>query len=478
MKPILAVFKSFLSAGALVIMLVVAVYAAGPAKSGGNFEMLIDATDAGGSPVPGYQDGGTQLLMSLGESGGMQTITGASGFYELQSGYFGQDLLPPSAIQTFVISNLNLDGAISLSWNATGDNMSVDHFMPGTRIFIASTTASAQAQDSAYWDTRRQAADIVIATGPVVNNQVTQINIADLRETTYYFRIWTLDQAANWSDISTGATIYARIAPGRIASLFALPGDYGRTVKLGWNSSGDDRYSDTIVNGAYKIQYASDYGVEWSTAAAQITFSTTTAPSASQARVASGLSPGTTYFFRVWTADDDMHWSTISNGATVYAQPVYISVSLNTDHYDYGSLDTGISSVSASSITVFNTGNVNQKYSLYADHAENWICTTAPGDNQFSLQGALHGVRPTAGEFDGQDNLLSLAPVAASSTTFTIDGSQQGGEVPPYGVAFTSQERNLWFKFNTPLATSTSVQQTIPFTVIAEEADDWWGKNP
>jgi hypothetical protein len=50
---------------------------------------------------------------------------------------------------------------------------------------------------------------------------------------------------------------------------------------------------------------------------------------------------------------------------------------------------------------------------------------------------------------------------AASSTAFSIDGTQTGAAVP------AGQSRNVWFLIDMPLSTSTTDQQAIQVTVTA-----------
>lgn len=87
--------------------------------------------------------------------------------------------------------------------------------------------------------------------------------------------------------------------------------------------------------GEYAIQYSS-YEVTWSTSSAQLFISTTVVnPGASQCYSVTGLTGGTTYFFRVWTSSVTAmkYWSDVSNGAAAWAQmlSVYSASLISTD---------------------------------------------------------------------------------------------------------------------------------------------------
>jgi len=109
-------------------------------------------------------------------------------------------------------------------------------------------------------------------------------------------------------------------APGQITDLTpTCPADY--TAYLTWTSPGDDDYSHTLKSPSkYKIQY-SDYDGGWSTTSAQITIdASTTNPYTSKSYTKEDLNGATTFYFRIWTADEVPNWSLSS-----YSQYKYIT---------------------------------------------------------------------------------------------------------------------------------------------------------
>jgi len=105
------------------------------------------------------------------------------------------------------------------------------------------------------------------------------------------------------------------IAPTAVANLAAA--DLGvSSAALSWSAPSDQNYDP--INGLYAIQYASyTAGVVWSTANAQVLISTTgVTPAAAQSTVITGLLTNTSYYFSLWTQDQGLVWSALSNGAT------------------------------------------------------------------------------------------------------------------------------------------------------------------
>lgn len=106
--------------------------------------------------------------------------------------------------------------------------------------------------------------------------------------------------------------------PDSITNLTALPGSIEGEIDLQWTYPGPQ---DLPSGEKYAIQ-GSSFIVNWSTSSAQI-FIPAGAPSPGDPHsfTVTGLTNGTTYFFRVWTSSDSLsQWSEISNGATNWAQ--------------------------------------------------------------------------------------------------------------------------------------------------------------
>ena len=443
-------------------------------KDGGNtVEITVDNADSGGSPVAGYVNGVTSLIGAIGEPGGITSLSG--GTFTLNSGYMGQDLVAPNNITTLTIALNSQTGTLTLSWIAPGDDQGTGQLMTGTRFFISSTTVQANAQSPGYWNNKRNTntCEIVIATGSVNAGANCSWPITGLVEgSTYYFMIWTLDQACNWSDLSAGATFMFLMAPGPITNLAASQGLYGRSIKLVWTAPGDDGYTGTLIAGSeYAIQRSTWTSVTYSTYSVDTVYVSTSSvnPGDYQSYNLTSLQQGVTYYIAMWTADNLLNWSSISNSTNAVPTPLILSVTLQAPTYYYfGQYVTGGSTDIASPFVVKNDGNAIEDYSLSCTNSATWTLAAAPATDTFELQTGFHtAVRPSPlSIYNNKSNKLTTTPTLCSSSQFTIDGSVVGAQVDP----FISPNRNLWFLMSTPLSTSTTAQQNMTFTVTAQES--------
>ena len=129
----------------------------------------------------------------------------------------------------------------------------------------------------------------------------------------------TLVNGPIWTSGYFSGTSGDTIPPNPVTDLKAIPGSITGSVFFTWTSPGDDGLLGAL-NGTYRIQY-STYVIQWNRANAQISISTSNVnPGSKQAYLKTGLSPGVTYYFRMWVGDDALNWSGISNGATSYAK--------------------------------------------------------------------------------------------------------------------------------------------------------------
>ncbi|MBI5597448.1 MAG: VCBS repeat-containing protein [Elusimicrobia bacterium] len=110
--------------------------------------------------------------------------------------------------------------------------------------------------------------------------------------------------------------------PAALTDLTGLSGPSPGEIRLAWTAPGEDGMLGGFNLGQYRIHYSTDAAAVFSTAAAQVAFSTGgVVPGAFQGRLLSGLSAGSTYHLRVFMSDDSGNWSALSNGATALATP-------------------------------------------------------------------------------------------------------------------------------------------------------------
>jgi len=240
-------------------------------------------------------------------------------------------------------------------------------------------------------------------------------------------------------------------------------------VKLSWSTPGDDDWNNTLPEGSrYRIDY-STYTIDWSTTTYDVEIPThSVAPHTEVSYTVTGLTGDTTWYFQIWTRDEIPNWSGLSNGATVWVNPV-LSVSISTDTVNLGVIEPGSYVVTVSSMVVTNNGNINQKFRLKIVSEPNatWlsVTATAPGAEQYRYSGIFRSTQPATSDFLPEDSFSVSAERTSSSTDLARDSDpddQKGFNVP------TDSTRNLWFKFEAPTSTDITTTQAIPVTITAE----------
>ncbi len=256
--------------------------------------------------------------------------------------------------------------------------------------------------------------------------------------------------------------------PAAITDLTGLCDSGTGDVTLSWSTPGDDDWSGTLPSGSKYIIDYSTYSIQWSTTTYDVEIATSgVAPYTEVSHKITGLTGDTTWYFKIWTRDEvPANWSGLSNGATVWVNPI-LSISISTDTYNFGTIDCATSTVSGSTITVTNDGNVIETYSIKCSSTTKWTPQNTPGPNEFTLQSAFHPSEPTDDDLIWEtDDILTDELEPCTTAVFSIDGTEHGKEVPP----FDNNDRKLWFRLKMPLATSTTDQQNITITINAEKS--------
>jgi len=153
---------------------------------------------------------------------------------------------------------------------------------------------------------------------------------------------------------------------------------------------------------------------------------------------------------------------------TVTVKIQKLSVAVSPTSYDFGTRTVNSAAVAVSSITVTNDGNVTEKFKLGITGEPNgtWTSVTAatPGSEEYRLSAIFKDAAPGSGDYLAEDSFSVSTERTASASDLARDADGEG--VKGYNVAQTNS-RGLWFKFETPLDTIITTQQSITARVTA-----------
>jgi hypothetical protein len=275
-----------------------------------NYDLGWHAIGGGGGPM---SSANYQLDGTVGQITGVSESTN----YRIEGGYWygiaapPTDTQAPAAITDLATANLT-SSTIQLSWTAPGDDGNT-----GTataydiryRVGVPITEANWGSATQMTGEPDPQAA------GSSETFTVTGLSAS----TTYYFAIKTADEVPNWSPISNspGGTTTAlpdTTAPAAITNL-ATSNPTSSSIQLSWTAPGDDGNTGTATS--YDIRYtvgATITEANWATATQVIGEKPVPqVAGSSESFTVTGLTPNTTYYFAIKTADEVPNWSPISN---------------------------------------------------------------------------------------------------------------------------------------------------------------------
>ncbi|HOW28903.1 MAG TPA: fibronectin type III domain-containing protein [Elusimicrobiota bacterium] len=261
--------------------------------------------------------------------------------------------------------------------------------------------------------------------------------------------------------------------PGTITTITPTPGTSSGEINLSWSAPGADGALRT--SSAYVIKFSTHPNAITSQNYFEHTATTfkletnTHSPGTTETFTLTGLQPGTSYYVAIEARDADKNQGYLSNSTYTWAQISLLSVSIENengdpDMYGFGTIDMSSAVVSTATIRVTNTGTTAATWSLRAATItadSPWQLTTGSlGTDLFRLSAGFDEVKPSSTTFGSEDRLIPT-DAASSVTKFSIDSSTTGVNV---GI---NNSRLIWFLIETPLATSTTDQQSIQVTVTA-----------
>ncbi len=221
------------------------------------------------------------------------------------------DTTPPAAVTNLATSSPT-GNSITLSWTAPGDDGNT-----GTATTYDIRYATSQITNDTQFNAATHCTSGVPAPATAGTNQ--NYTVTGLSPTTtYYFAMKTADEVPNWSTISnspSGTTTALDVTPPAAVSNLATSSPTPGSITLTWTAPGDDGNSGTATT--YDIRYATSQ-ITNDTQFNAATHCTSGVPApqvagTNQSYTVPGLSPTTTYYFAMKTADEVPNWSTISN---------------------------------------------------------------------------------------------------------------------------------------------------------------------
>ncbi len=277
-----------------------------------------------------------------------------------------------------------------------------------------------------------------------------------LFEGKWYWRVRAKDSALNsqWSDVYTFWV--DTTPPAEVTDLVANIGPENGTVELTWTNSGDDGNTGILPMGSkFKIQNSKFTEVIWSTANAQVTISTSgVSPGQTVSTVIKDLTDGTTYYIRLWTADEAGNWSGFSNcpHAFTNAPPTVNLLSPNGSEIWQGSQQISWTYSDP------NPGDTHN-FAIYLspDNGNNYSLLVTSGlpngttfylwDTRQATNGNLNRIKVIATDKRG------LSGEDYSDSNFTIENRNESPEISivyPLGGEILSGEVNLKWTYSDP----------------------------
>jgi hypothetical protein len=139
-----------------------------------------------------------------------------------------------------------------------------------------------------------------------------------------------------------------------------------------------------------------------------------------------------------------------------------LSVNLSPASYDFTTVNLGATSVSVGAVSVTNSGDGPQTYSLSVatTGASVWAVKVATPTmmDTFVLEAMFNSVQPSSSTFHELD-VVTSTPTASSASVYS--GNETGFNVAPGAV------RSLWMLLFMPPSTTTASQQSMSLTVSA-----------
>ncbi len=221
------------------------------------------------------------------------------------------DTTPPAKVINLSTSNPSLD-SITLNWTAPGDDGNTGTAWKYDVRFSTSPITDANWPTAAHCEGEP-------APQPAGSSETFTCHDLPTPNTTYYFALKTADEMPNWSGLSnvaSGTTLPTDPTPPATVTNLRTSNPTVDSITLNWTAPGDD--SNTGTASQYDIRYSTSSitDANWDVAARCAGETAPKPAGSSETFTVHGLTPNTTYYFALKTADEVPNWSGLSNNAS------------------------------------------------------------------------------------------------------------------------------------------------------------------
>jgi len=268
-------------------------------SAGGNFYLAADTGTLSGNGQTGWSQTGLSPNTSY---QCYAAAVNAGGVVTSSSSLVWTPANPPTGSEIVSVSSYS----ITLNWSDNG-NPSYTRWgiLRSTDNFVTSTTT------------------LKDFSGDFTAYVFADVNLTN--DVTYWYKVRAYNEGELPTDFDVPVSTFLAdiIAPADVTVFAASPMVNDGEINLTWTAPGDDGTTGSINDGSLAVQHSTDSTAAWSYESAQIVISTSMAAGSSRSLCVTGLLYGSTYYFRLWTADEHLNWSEISSEASACTAGTY-----------------------------------------------------------------------------------------------------------------------------------------------------------
>ncbi|HAH06051.1 MAG TPA: hypothetical protein DCM05_05895 [Elusimicrobia bacterium] len=341
-------------------------------------------------------------------------------------------------------------------------------FMTSMTVAWAARPASPDAESSRGYVLEASSTDFngegTIHSSQTLNVLLSTLTIPGLDpNTTYYYRVASLNWASAWSTYThLGATSTLSFPPNPAEETFLEVFETSATANWVAMPTEAQDASSKSASGYILEASSTDFGVFKPGGAVYSSMTFNLALSTLTVGWAEALDYCTTYYFRVGALNHNASPNYRALGST----PTLIDhgAAFLTKTLNIGNVDVNTDFLITTGLVVKNLGTCPTSYSIKAATVTTdspWVISTSSGTDEFTLQAGFNAAQPGADDF-GEEDKLSDSPQDCTAARFALGQN---------GLGFTAkEERTLWFKIGMPKISGTDLGQDIQVTLISQPA--------